>query len=1160
MGIPIKRKVLLQEDYSFVPLADGEFSKPIQFKKENVIENALIYRPNPLGVLSEGKNFVDISTINDVYGVPTGEPANDGIALNMNDYHKSEWYNVKRYKIVFDLEVLHSLDYAYIYTIQGGSNRTPITMEGSADGVTWNILFPTTGELDSGGWRKIEFLEANKGGNRFFSIGFTWADATLKGLVLYGRPKKAPLNKGIKFSRKVRNTPTHLFMMTNGFYMEDPKMMTQIAGSMRFYVVPEWLMPRHLEHAGDGANLTVDQIQMRLDTANLGSLDQLLQGFKNEGAENLVDLNQSWAFLRPSGTPNPMLTKPVDPGLSHLDLATTTNPLSYKFAARMCYMLAARYGNNVDADASFVNLAPKDDGSPQAMRIGLGLIRCLEIGNEYDRWWEGAAIYFNPQEMAAYLSAIYDGHMGQMGPGFGMKTADPSMLVSMVSTASSSNTGYIREMQLWWNKIRGEGNFAMDVINYHWYNSNDGSQGSGGAFAVHPEIGSLITANKRWVDFRDEFCPQVEVWLTETGYDEHLGGQFSPPDAIQFYRSRHKAYWILRTFMVSQMCGVDVTGQYWYSNHAGTRLEDFNDYEPDPRTFLTSGTTDGIQSADDYNRKPLMTFWYMAGFKKRMTNFMYMHTIVRDGKQMTEEVIFNNPTNNPHLWAMAYKNYVTGEVLITAWLGSGKFETANFTLKVSEELTTIGTLDEAEVRKSIEPVITEVASYEGIINVTLSECPVFITSSNIGTPLPEQPTFIKVQRITQGNLITWTDRNIKAVDVIVSRATSQFGVYTELFRGESKKAQYVDTSANVGTEYFYKVGMMNPGSSGPSDPEDPETPTVGEWINAFDHAYLAAESLNPTGARVSHGEEVNIIADQKGSLNLLYAGRVAPLLSLARPRFFQESDGYIYFPNETGLIYESSEVPRVYPRERWFVGMITNYQIYEAFFNNYNTDYLGDLGSGGVRTKNGASFEGDETWSAPTTIPLNNTFLFRQVFTDDYAGTENLIKVETYLNGVKINKLMTTYKNNSRMLGVGADTNNSHWGLKALMYKEGSILDPGDAVEITQQLMTQFKISQGIPAPYANNVTLDKQGTIYTAAYVYKPYNGITENLSKRIVKWVIMNGVTFGHYIQGADGLLTLNTLDYPDLDFSKGVRVEITVEDVLGNKLNIPQSTAHF
>lgn len=57
--------------------------------------------------------------------------------------------------------------------------------------------------------------------------------------------------------------------------------------------------------------------------------------------------------------------------------------------------------------------------------------------------------YVSPAEMAAMLSAAYDGHEGRLGPGVGIRTADPTMKVVMGGMASQSPVDTVKMILLW---------------------------------------------------------------------------------------------------------------------------------------------------------------------------------------------------------------------------------------------------------------------------------------------------------------------------------------------------------------------------------------------------------------------------------------------------------------------------------------------------------------------------------------------------------------------------------------------------------------------------------------------------------------------------------------------------------------------------------------
>jgi len=800
---------------TFTPLPAGEFSKPIQVKPDKVFANQFHYLEDGDGGVLSIVNLTDLSAINNVNGEPTGVPSNDGMWIANNDYLKSSWYNIQYNRAVFDLENFYNIDYAYIWI--GDTTRGPITVLGSADGADYNVLMPESDEIEREKWVKLDFTGSEfRGGVRFITLGTESMDAWIKAFVIYGRPQTEVLNQGLKYKRRVVERPVQYHMGTNGFWLEHPELMAPVSGTHRFYVVPQWFYGNKLVNSGSGKNLTPYQIEYRWTNADLGNIDQFLQGFKNYGSKVMIDVNASPAFLRAINTPNAQYSKAVDPGKSSIKLVDTTDPMNYKFIARSSWVWAARYGANKNIDTSQIVLEPMDDGSPQPMRVGLDLVEVLEIGNEFDRWWLGEQMYHNPQEMAAYLSAIYDGHKGAMGPGFGIKNADPSMKVSFISTASGDNIAYANQVMWWCDKYRGKGDYPFDLVNYHWYNSSEGSQDASiNAYGLQPELGNLIEANLRWVEFRDTYCPNVEVWLTEVGYDEHYGGVYSPAYPTQFERSRYKAYWLTRVYMINQMTGVDVTNQYWFSNHGSQRVEDSDQYEPHPDKFLTSGLTDGIQDANDWNRKPLMSYWYVANFKHTLTDYKYSHVIMKYGVSQLEGATLI-PTVDEHIWAMAYKNELADENTIVLWLDTAEFRTLTIQLKVNEASVQVTNIDEAEIRESLIGVTSTVNAVNGYITLTISECPIFVKTSNIGKPMLKPVENIAKQEVGDNGsvLLTWTDKNIVDTEVIISRSSTLNGTYTTIYSGPLlAECQYIDESAQASINYFYKIVPVYPGNA-----------------------------------------------------------------------------------------------------------------------------------------------------------------------------------------------------------------------------------------------------------------------------------------------------------------------------------------------------------
>jgi len=1225
MGIVIKNKVKVNRANTFNPIPVGTYSSPIKLKPELVFHNFPAYAVDSLGKKLAATNLCDISTINNVNGVPLGTPANQGMVLSAYNLIKSDWYNVGSYKVIFDLDGVYDLDYAYVWI--EGSNRGPVRMACSEDGTTWKELFGPQDQLNSNGWRKIEFNIASKGGNKFFMLGCDWADMGIRSLVVYGRPVGTKLNHGVKLNRKVPSRKADESIGTNGFYFEHPEEMYKVSSIQRFYVEPDWFMGDAFRRTGDAIGKHPDDLTFKFSTSHMGSIDQLLQGFKNTGAKVMFTQVSQPVCYRPVGTSRAGQSKPVDPGFSSTVLAHTVNPLNYKFIARVGYNIAARYGSNKNVDQTYIQL---QEG--QQVKVGLNLIYCMEIGNEMDKWWLGEQAYANPEEMAAYMSALYDGHKGAMGPGYGIKAADPSMKVSMISLAAGDNTAYIRQMLWWFDKYRGEGDYAFDVINYHWYNSSQGSQDVGdSSYALQPERAQLMDVNQRWCTIRDTYCQSAELWLTETGYDEHLGGVYAPKFNTQFLRSRYKSYWLVRTHLVDIYGAVDVTNQYWYATTGGQKLQELNPNEPNPAKFISSAMAEGIQNTEDWNRQPLMSFWYMANIKSALEGYTYSHEVFVKGELKAEDRLINSTSE--YLWALAFKNVVDGTGLLVIWLDSAEQRTESTTVKVIESTVQVVNIDNAEVRQSITGTITNVTPLDGLIGITISECPIIVKTTNLSVPLVIQPLNIEKQVLEDSSvLLTWLDRNIEETDAIISRSLTLNGVYDDIYQGKTYKAQYVDETALPNVNYFYKIKLIRAGGSVPIIVPSPPTivandqldtieathqvypnnivvsinnnsyekynghlsvgnvnrpegyfkfkieagfnrtessivyspaftvsndPVPELWKTNFDHAYLGNKVLNYSNVQAEDGEEVKTIIDQIGALNMNYNGVAVPNLTESKPRFYDNLNGYVFLPNETNVKYSTAYIQGGnYPSERWIIGVISNFQLYEAFVNNFFSPYIGDLGQEGLRTKNAADFPGDTSWKTNVPIALNRPFLIRQKFTDN-ASIPDRVSTDMWVNGVYVGQTMTTYKNTNMSLVIGADTNNSHWGFMFYGFNKGHINESIASV-MTSQLMAKYNVNLPIELPYAGNLNVVKSGSTYTATFVYKGINNIPENISKRKVRWIIfISGPTIAYYMPELEGLLTFNANDYPQYDMAnKRVRVEITCEDTAENKFSIPQS----
>ena len=252
----------------------------------------------------------------------------------------------------------------------------------------------------------------------------------------------------------------------------------------------------------------------------------------------------------------------------------SNDPANYLSYAKMLFQFVARYGSNKDIDPELIKVAPG-----QEKKIGLGVLDALEPLNEPDGTWLGREQYFSPFEMAAFLSICYDGHEGKF-KNCGVKQADPNFLMSMSGGAGLSFSR-LKAMQFWCTYNRKDGKLPFDVINAHCYcgkkldekgvaelvdvNLVDRGDQTGNVFVgVSPEEGNVIANFDKIRDWRDRYYPDMEIWLTEFGWDTNQSYKTSTSaHAYAEYTGRQvQAMWLIREYLLLSSIGVDRAAMY----------------------------------------------------------------------------------------------------------------------------------------------------------------------------------------------------------------------------------------------------------------------------------------------------------------------------------------------------------------------------------------------------------------------------------------------------------------------------------------------------------------------------------------------------------------------------------------------------------------------
>lgn len=494
--------------------------------------------------------------------------------------------------------------------------------------------------------------------------------------------------------------------------------------------------------------------------------DLLYQRLKAENITVLACLKTlpDWLLNTYPGDQRELENVPVRYGKDFAD------PNSYIEQAKVAFQYAARYGANTGVSASLLRV---DQGTRWAgdgvneVKIGLNLVKYIECDNERDKWWKGRKAYQTGREYAANLSAFYDGNKNTMGPGVGVKNADPSMQVVMGGLAAAT-PDYVRGMIDWCKQYRGykaDGsvNLCWDVINYHLY-SNDASTSQGGnsTRGAAPEVSNTAQVAESFVQMAHQYAGDMPVWVTETGYDTNQG---SPLKAVAIGNKsvlQTEADWILRTALLYARWGVERTFFYMLAD----------DNAASPVQFNSSGLLNA-----DRSPKPAADFLRQAN--QLLGNYTYTGTL----------------NNDP----LVDRYEAEGKTIYALVVPDEKNRTATYTLDLGSATT--ATIYQPTAGQA-SMTATPVSAPGGKLTLTVTETPQFVAAG--GTPTTP-PTASACAGTGSIGWEQWTSVNGQSINAIPTHKTpNNLAVLTKF-----------ESAQNVGDNYGARIrGYICPPQSG----------------------------------------------------------------------------------------------------------------------------------------------------------------------------------------------------------------------------------------------------------------------------------------------------------------------------------------------------------
>jgi len=369
-----------------------------------------------------------------------------------------------------------------------------------------------------------------------------------------------------------------------------------------------------------------------------------------------------------------------------------SDPNSYILQAKVAFQYVARYGSNASVNSSLLSVDTSTrwtDDPENTVKKSTALIQYIECDNERDKWWKGTKAYQTSYEYAANLSAFYDGNKNTMGPGVGVKNADPNMQVVMGGLASA-DPSYVQGMIDWCKlhrgyKADGTVNLCWDMINYHFY-SNDGVSGGVATTGVAPELSTTLAKAQSFVKMSHLYAHDMPVWVTEAGYDFNPGSPQRAPAIGSKTALQVEGDWILRTSMLYARAGI-------------ARLFFYEAYDDNPTNPIQYGSSGLLNQ--DFSRRPAANYLYQLN--KQFGNYQYKKSL------SSNPIVDQYQDSAKVMYALAIPDQVG--------------RTANYTLD-------LGTADSAII---YNPTAT---------GNTMSSSAVKLTDGKLIVDVTETPTFI----------------------------------------------------------------------------------------------------------------------------------------------------------------------------------------------------------------------------------------------------------------------------------------------------------------------------------------------------------------------------------------------------------------------------------
>ena len=366
-------------------------------------------------------------------------------------------------------------------------------------------------------------------------------------------------------------------------------------------------------------------------------------------------------------------------------------PETYVMYGELMYQSALRFGYNENNTKDMIKILGLQK------RFNRGVITWIEAGNEPNGEGNDG---FSPYELAVFTSTAYDGHCGTViaptGSGVGVINANANVKMAMAGLAGVG-VRYVQAMAFWMKYNRPDGQLALDAFNVHTYCKKlityNGYQVYVG---VCPEIGKITEYVEQLCNWRDQYYPDIEVWLTEFGWDTNTsyGTENACHPYADFTAREIQAMWLVRAYFMFAKAGVDRAAMYM--------AQDLGDEATSTGKYGTSGV---ISSSGEYKD----SYYYIYTLRNKMGD-MHFAEVIESG--------------NENVWIYRFENG-KGKSCYALWCPTMDDVRVNgYTLTIDGKTATLTEF----ANLHLEGISSDLTVTNGTVTVNVGERPILVFS------------------------------------------------------------------------------------------------------------------------------------------------------------------------------------------------------------------------------------------------------------------------------------------------------------------------------------------------------------------------------------------------------------------------------------------------